>query len=103
MRLPFSNHWKTGIPIEVKLYRLDWEESVEVVEVRSPDDITISDWSYLQAEHVTSMASSIKEDIDVKRHLGGKLSLGTSSLIDQINKIPVVNILNHIKKYPRVN
>jgi hypothetical protein len=96
MRLPFSNHWKTGIPIDVQLYRLDWEDSVEVVQVKTPEDITINEWSYLQAEHVTSMASSIKEDIDVKRHLGGKLSLG-------INKIPIANILNHIKKYPRVN
>ena len=103
MRLPFSKHWKTGLPIEVELYRLDWEESVEVVKVKTPDDIFVGEYTYLQSEHITSMASSIKEDIDVKRHLGWKLSLGTSSLIDQINKIPVTNILNHIKKYPRVN
>jgi hypothetical protein len=103
MRLPFSNHWKTGLPIKVELYRLDWEDGVEVVKVKDEDDIFIGEYTYLQSEHVTSMASSIKEDIDVKKNLGGKLSLGTSSLIDQINKIPIVNILNHIKKYPRVN
>lgn len=103
MRMPFSNHWKTGLPIKVELYRLDWEDEVEVVKVKDEDDIFIGEYTYLQSEHVTSMASSIKEDIDVKKNLGGKLSLGTSSLIDQINKIPIGNILNHIKKYPRVN
>lgn len=70
MRLPFSKHWKTGLPIEVELYRLDWEESVEVVKVKTPDDIFVGEYTYLQSEHITSMASSIKEDIDVKRHLG---------------------------------
>jgi len=103
MRLPFSQHWKTWIAIPVSLYRLDWEESLEVVKVKTPEDIVINEWSYLQAEHITSMASSIKEDIDVKRHLWWKLSLWTSSLIDHINKIPIGNILNNIKKYPRIN
>lgn len=103
MRLPFSNHWKTGVAIPVKLYKLDWEEDLSVEEITSPEEITINEWTYLQVEHITSMAASIKEDIDVKRHLGGKLSLGTNSLIDQINKIPIAHILNQIKKYPRIN
>jgi len=26
MRMPFSKHWKTGLAIDVELYRLEWDE-----------------------------------------------------------------------------
>ena len=71
MRLPYSNHWKTGVPIEVELFKLEWDEGeVTAHKVEEPDDIFIDDYSYLQQEHVSSMASSIKEDIDIKKNLG---------------------------------
>lgn len=104
MRMPFSKHWKTGLAIDVELYRLEWDEwKVEAIKVEDEKDIYVDTYSFLESEHVTSMASSIKEDIDIKRNLGWKLSLGTNSLVDQINKIPIAHILNHIKKYPRIN
>ena len=72
--MPFSKHWKTGLAIDVELYRLEWDEwKVEAIKVEDEKDIYVDTYSFLESEHVTSMASSIKEDIDIKRNLGWKL------------------------------
>ena len=103
MRLPFSNHWKTGEPIPVELYRIDWEEEPIPVRVESVEDIFVNEYSYLTIEHIHNFAESITEEVDIKKAMGVSLTLGISSLIDQVNKIPIKSILKAIYNEPKDN
>lgn len=104
MRVPFSNHWKTGEPIQVTLYKLNWEwPTPEVEEVTKPDQIELPEYTLLNQDQIASFAESVSEEIDIKKELGNTLTLSQSSIIDQVNKIPIQHIITALAKYPRIS
>ena len=63
MRLPFSNHWKTAMPIPTKLYKIYRDiDDIEMEEVTSEDDIQEDVHTYFPPQAIFNLYDNIKED-----------------------------------------
>lgn len=102
MRLPFSNHWKTGKPIPVKLFKVEKDiDEIELIEVTSPEQITLPTFDIYTLEHIRNLAQNITETIDIRRDLKITIPTNISNDIDIVNKLPIESVIHKLEKYPR--
>lgn len=102
MRLPFSNHWKTGKPIPVKLFKVEKDfDSIELEEVTSPEQITLPEYSVFQFEHVRNLTQNLVETVDVRRDMKTSIPTNITRDIDIVNKLPIESVFFKLEKYPR--
>jgi len=102
MRLPFSNHWKTGLPIAVELYQVfrEWDK-LEVEIVTDKEQIFLPT-NVFSLEHIKNLQSNIVEQIDIRKELKISLTSQTDWDIDIVNKLPIESVLFKLEKYPRI-
>ena len=101
MRLPFSNHWKTWIPKQCKLRRVDRKNNkIDFVEVTKPEDVILD-------EFYTSKVSWIAEFVDNQRAIKITNPKGQdvtyAPMTEDINKLPIVDVIRKLEAYPRTN
>lgn len=101
MRLPFSNHWKTWIPKQCKLRRVDRKNNkIDFVEVTKPEDVVLD-------EFYTSKVSWIAEFVDNQRAIKITNPKGQdvtyAPMTEDINKLPIVDVIRKLEAYPRIN
>ncbi len=102
MRLPFSNHWKTGKPIPVKLFKVEKDiDSIELEEVTSPEQITLPEYSVFHFEHIRNLTQNLVETIDVRRDMKTSIPSNITRDIDIVNKLPIESVFFKLEKYPR--
>ena len=108
MRCPFSNHWKTGSPIEVELFRLrkgaddDMNYCVTAEKVTTVEQMVLEDYELMPYEAVKSFADSVKEVGDARKTTGLILETGVNEDSVIVNKLPIQNVMDRLGKYPRV-
>lgn len=102
IRLPFSNHWKTGKPIQTELYRVDFDWDIELVKVETVDDLVFPEFRCLTFEHVVHYASGIKDVPElVSPETRIMLNLWWMKEVDSVNRIPFETLLFKLQNYPR--
>ena len=115
MRCPFTNHWKTWLPEQVKLYKTnakhfyedDWitETHIELdlTEVTKPEDITIQEDMLVSKEAIIHFLTKEKETLKVESEETSR-SLEPSITTEWEEKLNELNITDVVKKvydYPR--
>ena len=106
MRLPFTKHWKTGIPLDIELYRADWgpdgdKESPTLVKCTKPEDIFMQPHkciTYGMMEHYSAYAD---EKIEVDAGSDLRLRMEVASDMEKVNRVPMADVLHKLEKYPR--
>lgn len=102
MRMPFSNHWKTGKPIPVKLFKVEQDgEELELEAVTKPEQITMPEYRLFSFEHIRNLTQNIIETVDVRRDMKISVPTNIARDIDIVNKLPIEAVLFKLEKYPR--
>ena len=112
MRLPFSNHWKSGTPTKVKLYTTNIEEvpddegwtwKVHLKEVKTPDDIVIPEQMYSKKEWIINFVKTLKTNLNIEDRLATVDTIGTLmwDWETQINSLNIIDVVKKIYNYPR--
>ena len=101
MRMPFSNHWKTALPKQCKLWKVDAPDGkYTFTEVTKPEQIT------LEGKLLTTV-SGIANFLDNQKWIiitNNKWQDVTHSpMTEEINKLPIVDVLRKLENYPRTN
>ena len=101
MRMPFSNHRKTSMPKQCKLWKVDAPDGkYTFTEVTKPEQIT------LEGKLLTTV-SGIASFLDNQRGIvitNNKWQDVTHSpMTETINKLPIVDVLRKLENYPREN
>lgn len=106
MRLPFTKHWKTGMPVETELYRADWgkdgdKETPDLVKCESADDVRYDATRCITYGMMAHYASYAEEKIDVNAGSDLKLRLEIASDMEKVDRVPMADVLRKLEKYPR--
>ena len=69
MRLPYTNHWKTGEPLPVSLYSLEYADdgTLQSQEITDPEAILCNEYQYLSFDQVEAFSQTTTEEIDIKK------------------------------------
>lgn len=98
MRLPFSNHWKTGAPIPTNLYKIDWSTGNPIrIEVETADQISYNKDLVVSYEGLVNFIHNT-EEVQILEGDGTTVSDITTF---QINNISIRDIITKLEKYPR--
>ena len=106
MRLPFTKHWKTGLPIDVELYRADWGEDADyetprLVKCEKPDDVRFDPRKSISLSTVEQFAQYASEKIAIDAGHDLKLRLEIASDMEKVDRVPMTDLLRKLEKYPR--
>lgn len=99
MRMPFSKYWRTIPAKTTKLFKVIWEDrSTKLEEITSTEQITLDDSKCLTLDMIQYYCNNISE-VSVKKQKSQEYiwDIGSS----QINIIPITEVINKLKWYPR--
>lgn len=98
MRMPFSKHRRSLPAKDTKLYKvIHWDE-LTVEEVSKVEDIVLNPKLNLNSDHIQHYINNIAEVV-VKKQKSWEYIWDIGSA--QINVIPILDIMERLKKYPR--
>ena len=101
MRMPFSNHWKTATPKRCKLWKVDAPDGkYTFTEVTKPEQITLS-WKILT--NVSGIANFLDNQKWIIITNNKWQDVTYSPMTEEINKLPIVDVLRKLENYPREN
>lgn len=99
MRVPFSKYWRTVPNKTTKLFKVNRETGQPVpVEITTPEAITLEDKLCLDVNDIQHYINNIAE-IVVKKQKSQEYVWDLWS--SQINVIPITEVINKLKWYPR--
>lgn len=106
MRLPFTKHWKTGVPVDVELYRADWGEDADyempkLVKCEKPEDVRYDERKVVTLSAMEQFAQYAAEKIEVDAGRDMRLRLEIAADMEKVDKVPMADVLRKLEKYPR--
>ena len=108
MRMPFSNHWKTSTPKKCKLWKVDkvwWDEYTanevyKYTEVTKPEEITLEGKLLTTVVGISNFLDNQKWIVITNTKWQ---NVTYSPMTEEINKLPIVDVIRKLDKYPRTN
>ena len=102
MRMPFSNHWKTWMPKQCKLWKVNRrQKQYTFTEVTKPEDITLTWEDHLV--NVWWLASFLENQRPVRVSNPKWQDVTFAPMTENINKLPIVDVIRRLEKYPKPN
>ena len=108
MRMPFSNHWKTAMPKQCKLWKVDkvWgdeytaNEKYTFTEVTKPEQITLEGKNLTQVNWIEKFINNQKSIVITNNKWQ---DVTHTPMTDMIDKLPIVDVIRRLERYPRIN
>ena len=102
MRMPFSNHWKTWMPKQCKLWKVNRrQKQYTFTEVTKPEDITLTWEDHLV--NVWWLASFLENQRPIRVSNPKWQDVTFAPMTEDINKLPIVDVIRRLEKYPKPN
>lgn len=100
MRLPFSKYWRTIPNKDITLYKVNWTTTnIELEQVTTPEQIVLNESLCISEENVMNFIGNTAE-IKTTKNRGAEYIWDIGSA--QINAIPISDIIDKLKAYPRI-
>lgn len=101
MRMPFSNHWKSGNPKEVKLREVlpkREDGKKKFVEVTKPEQITLEGKALVNTQWLLDFVENQRPHT-ITNPKWQDVTLSPKTI--EINKLPIVDVIRRLERYPR--
>lgn len=101
MRMPFSNHWKTHTPKQVKLYKVLRNNETKkrtFIEVTKPEQITLDDCAMINTQWLLDFVDNQRPHV-ITNSKWQDVTLSPKTI--EINKLPIVDVIRRLENYPR--